>query len=194
MLYSPHKWGVNTLNERIKKLRKGLDLTQQEFANRLGTTRNNIAGYEVGRRSPSEAVISLICKTFNVSETWLRTGEGEMFVPSPNGVLDELAQKYGLSVRGKVIVEKFLDMNPDVQEAVASYIEEVAAAFSSAGTTAAPAFAPAHIPTIEEEARAEAEQQSRLIYQQILSEKKAAAGMLSESSGPPAGGGTAKQA
>ena len=194
MLYSPHKWGVNTLNERIKKLRKGLDLTQQEFANRLGTTRNNIAGYEVGRRSPSEAVISLICKTFNVSETWLRTGEGERFVPSPNGVLDELAQKYGLSVRGKVIVEKFLDLKPDVQEAVASYIEEVAAAFSSAGTTAAPAFAPAHIPTIEEEARAEAEQQSRLIYQQILSEKKAAAGMLSESSGPPAGGGTAKQA
>ena len=194
MLYSPHKWGVNTLNERIKKLRKGLDLTQQEFANRLGTTRNNIAGYEVGRRSPSEAVISLICKTFNVSETWLRTGEGEMFVPSPNGVLDELAQKYGLSVRGKVIVEKYLDLKPDVQEAVASYIEEVAAAFSSAGTTAAPAFAPAHIPTIEEEARAEAEQQSRLIYQQILSEKKAAAGMLSESSGPPAGGGTAKQA
>ena len=194
MLYSPHKWGVNTLNERIKKLRKGLDLTQQEFANRLGTTRNNIAGYEVGRRSPSEAVISLICKTFNVSETWLRTGEGEMFVPSPNGVLDELAQKYGLSVRGKVIVEKFLDLKPDVQEAVASYIEEVAAAFSSAGTTAAPAFAPAHIPTIEEEARAEAEQQSRLIYQQILSEKKAAAGMLSESSGPLAGGGTAKQA
>ena len=194
MLYSPHKWGVNTLNERIKKLRKGLDLTQQEFANRLGTTRNNIAGYEVGRRSPSEAVISLICKTFNVSETWLRTGEGEMFVPSPNGVLDELAQKYGLSVRGKVIVEKFLDLKPDVQEAVASYIEEVAAAFSSAGTTAAPAFAPAHIPTIEEEARAEAEQQAQLIYQQILSEKRAAAGMLSESSGPLAGGGTAKQA
>ena len=194
MLYSPHKWGVNTLNERIKKLRKGLDLTQQEFANRLGTTRNNIAGYEVGRRSPSEAVISLICKTFNVSETWLRTGEGEMFVPSPNGVLDELAQKYGLSVRGKVIVEKFLDLKPDVQEAVASYIEEVAAAFSSAGTTAAPAFAPAPIPTIEEEARAEAERQTQLIYEQILSEKKAAAGMLSESSGPPAGGGTAKQA
>ena len=71
---------MNTLNERIKKLRKGLDLTQQEFADRLGTTRNNIAGYEVGRRSPSEAVISLICKTFNGSETWLRTGEGEMFV------------------------------------------------------------------------------------------------------------------
>lgn len=186
---------MNTLNERIKKLRKGLDLTQQEFADCLGTTRNNIAGYEVGRRSPSEAVISLICKTFNVSETWLRTGEGEMFLPFPNGVLDELVQKYSLSTRGKVIVEKFLDLNPDVQEAVAAYIEEVAAAFSDDGTTATvPVFVPAHIPTIEDEARAEANQQAQLIYQQILSEKKAAAGMLQESSGPLAGGGTAKQA
>ena len=184
---------MNTLNERIKKLRKVFDLTQQEFAEKIGTARNNIAGYETGKRSPSEAVVSLICKTFNVSEAWLRTGEGEMFAPSPNGVLDELAQKYGLSTRGKVIVEKFLDLKPEVQEA--PYIEEVAAAFSDAGTSApVPVFAPAHIPTIEEEARAEAEQQAKLIYQQILSEKKAAAGMLSESSGPLAGGGTAKQA
>ena len=186
---------MNTLNERIKKLRKVFDLTQQEFAEKIGTARNNIAGYETGKRSPSEAVVSLICKTFNVSEAWLRTGEGEMFAPSPNGVLDELAQKYGLSTRGKVIVEKFLDLKPEVQEAVAAYIEEVAAAFSDVGTSApVPVFAPAHIPTIEEEARAEANQQTQLIYQQILSEKKAAAGMLSESSGPLAGGGTARQA
>lgn len=59
------------MNERIKKLRKALDLTQQDFANRLGTTRDNIAGYETGRRSPSVAVISLICREFDVSETWL---------------------------------------------------------------------------------------------------------------------------
>ena len=186
--------GVNILNERIKKVRKILDLTQQEFADRLSIKRNTVATYETGKSNPSDAAVVLICKTFNISEMWLRTGEGEMFVPSPNGVLDELAQKYGLSVRGKVIVEKFLDLKPDVQEAVASYIEEVAAAFSSAGTTAAPAFAPAPIPTIEEEARAEAERQTQLIYEQILSEKKAAAGMLSESSGPLAGGGTARQA
>ena len=183
------------MNERLKKLRKALDLTQQEFADRIGVKRNTIATYEIGRNTPLDAVIASICREFNVSETWLRTGEGEMFLPSPNGVLDELVQKYGLSTRGKVIVEKFLDLNPDVQEAVAVYIEEVAAAFSDDGTTATvPVFAPAHIPTIEDEARAEANQQAQLIYQQILSEKKAAAGMLPDSSGPLAGGGTAKQA
>ena len=68
------------MNERLKKLRKTLDLTQQEFANRLNVGRNNIAGYETGKRSPSDAVISLICREFNVSEEWLRNGVGEMFI------------------------------------------------------------------------------------------------------------------
>lgn len=63
---------------RLKELRTYLNLTQQEFADRLGTSRNNIAGYEIGRRSPSDAVISLICKEFNVNEEWLKTGNGEM--------------------------------------------------------------------------------------------------------------------
>ena len=57
-----------------------LDLTQQEFANKLGSTRDNIGGYETGRRNPSAAVISLICTKFNVNEDWLRTGNGEMFI------------------------------------------------------------------------------------------------------------------
>ena len=70
-----------TLGERMKKVRKMLDLTQQGFADRIGSKRNTIATYEMGRTEPSAVVISLICKEFNVSETWLRTGEGEMFIP-----------------------------------------------------------------------------------------------------------------
>lgn len=68
------------MNERIKKLRKTLDLTQQEFADRLGIKRNTVATYESGRNEPIDAVISLICREFNVNEEWLRNGTGEMFV------------------------------------------------------------------------------------------------------------------
>ena len=68
------------MDERIKLIRKKLELTQQEFADKLGIARNNIAGYETCKRSPSDAVISLICTKFNINEEWLRTGEGEMFV------------------------------------------------------------------------------------------------------------------
>ena len=67
------------IKDRIKQLRKAKGLTQFEFADRLKVSRNNIAGYETGRTEPSGSAISLICRTFSVSETWLRTGEGEMF-------------------------------------------------------------------------------------------------------------------
>lgn len=68
------------LNERIKTLRKKvLNLTQEEFANRISSAQTTIAGYENGSREPSNIVISSICREFGVNEIWLRTGEGEMF-------------------------------------------------------------------------------------------------------------------
>lgn len=69
-----------TINQRIKNLRRALDLTQQGFADRIGMKRNTVASYEIDRNGPSNSVISLICKEFNVNETWLRTGDGEMFI------------------------------------------------------------------------------------------------------------------
>ena len=68
------------MGERIKELRKALGLTQQEFANRIKVKRNTVATYEMGRSTPSDAAISLICREFNVNENWLRTGEGQMFI------------------------------------------------------------------------------------------------------------------
>lgn len=77
------------MKDRLKELRKELGLTQEKFAERLRMKRNSIANYEIGRNEPIDAVISLICKEYNVNETWLRTGEGEMFVPLPEE--DEVA-------------------------------------------------------------------------------------------------------
>ena len=67
------------MDERIKELRQVLGLTQQAFADKLSTSRSNIANYEVRKNFPSDAVISLICREFNVNEEWLRNGTGEMF-------------------------------------------------------------------------------------------------------------------
>ncbi len=70
------------MNERLKKLRKTLELTQQEFADRIGIKRNTLATYESGRNEPIDAVVSLICREFNVNEDWLRNGgsDDDMFV------------------------------------------------------------------------------------------------------------------
>ena len=72
------------MNERLKKLRTKLGLTQQEFADKINIKRGAIANYEIGRNEPIDAVISLICREFSVNENWLRTGAGgdeNMFIP-----------------------------------------------------------------------------------------------------------------
>ena len=65
------------MEKRIKQLRKELGLTQQELADKIGIKRTTIATYESGRNTPIDAVISLICREFNVNEEWLREGSGD---------------------------------------------------------------------------------------------------------------------
>lgn len=68
------------MHNRIKELRKALNLTQAAFAEKIGVRQNTVAIYE-GGNVPKDTVITLICREFGVSETWLRTGEGDMFTP-----------------------------------------------------------------------------------------------------------------
>lgn len=119
------------MKDRIRKLRKTLDLTQQEFADKIGVKRNTVAQYETGRNEPTATVLSLICREFNVNEEWLRTGSGEMFKASPSSALDALAEEYGLSDAAYVMVEKFVNLKPEAQETIFNYVREVAAAFQS---------------------------------------------------------------
>lgn len=69
------------MQNRIKELRKSLGLNQAEFSKRLGIASNTISTYETGVRPVPESIILSIVREFGCSETWLRTGEGEMFRP-----------------------------------------------------------------------------------------------------------------
>lgn len=66
------------MNERIKKIRKELGLTQEDFSSKIGLSRNFIAQIETGAKNPSERTILDICREYNINEVWLRTGKGEM--------------------------------------------------------------------------------------------------------------------
>lgn len=70
---------VITLRERIAFVRKTLKMNQDDFAKKIGLTKNYISLVETGGRVPSERTILDICREFNVNEYWLRTGDGEMF-------------------------------------------------------------------------------------------------------------------
>lgn len=70
------------MNDRIKKLRKELDLTQQKFGAAISVKGNTVAQWESGRNEPPDSSITLICREFNVNEDWLRNGTGDMFLPA----------------------------------------------------------------------------------------------------------------
>ena len=157
-----------TMGERIKKMRKGLNLTQQEFASQIGTTQNVLANYESGRRNPSASAFNNICKTFNVSETWLRTGEGDMKAPGPEESVDELIQEHGLDNLDRQIILEFIKLKPEDRESVKRYVRNLAQ----------------HLPAVEQAAQPmtieqEVDQEVERYRQQLLSEKKQASQALS---------------
>lgn len=161
------------MNERIKKLRKVLDLTQQEFADKLSIKRNTVATYETGKSNPSDAAVILICRVFNVSETWLRTGEGEMFIAREEDPLSELVRQRGLTFSDRVLVEKFLDLKPESRQAVIDYMEKVVAALSQSQPEAEP----------EEDPEADIERQVEDFRRRLILEKKQADGPFPSSGG-----------
>ena len=69
------------MHTRISKIIESLGLKKSEVAKRLGISGTFVSELCSGAKSPSDRTISDICREFNVNETWLRTGEGEMFVP-----------------------------------------------------------------------------------------------------------------
>lgn len=158
------------MEERLKELRKSLKLTQQEFADRIGVKRNTIAQYESGRNAPIDAVITLICRTYGVNETWLRTGEGEMFQPkSRNDELLDYARRIAEGDPGSIRA-KILTAMTRLTDAQWEVLAQVAAQFLAEAQSQ-----PSHEPTIDERVEA--------YRQELLAEEK---GAEKSSPSPPA--------
>lgn len=86
------------MNNRFKRLRKDeLRMTQKEFAAKINLSENFVWMIEKGERVPSDRTILDICREFNVNETWLRTGEGEMFNDMSRA--DRLSSEFGRLMR-----------------------------------------------------------------------------------------------
>ena len=75
---------MNSLNTRIKELRKFLNLSQEEFGARLGVTNAAISRLESGARGATEQILLSIKREFGASYLWLTTGEGSMFEDGGN--------------------------------------------------------------------------------------------------------------
>lgn len=78
--------------DRIAAIIKERGLTKSAFAKKINVSQPFVTQLTSGDSSPSGRTISDICREFDVSETWLRTGEGEMFVPlTRNQIITDFA-------------------------------------------------------------------------------------------------------
>lgn len=71
---------METIGDRIAACIKAKGLTKSAFAERINVGQPFISNLCTGKKLPSDRTIRDICDKFGVDETWLRTGEGEMFV------------------------------------------------------------------------------------------------------------------
>lgn len=115
------------MHERIRKLRRILDLTQEKFAERIGIKRNTVATYESGRNEPVDSVVALICREFHVNEEWLRNGTGEMFAQDSEDEMQALTEKYSLSAADRILIEKFVNLKADTRNAILEFMADVVA-------------------------------------------------------------------
>lgn len=105
---------VVSLSNRVKAIRESLKLSQREFGEKLGVSRDVISNIEYNRVPPKELLLRHICELYNVNQHWLETGEGEMF----NGDLNEVS-KYDEAF------QIFKSLRPDFQDYALNQIKKL---------------------------------------------------------------------
>lgn len=114
----------NMISKRIKELRRALNMTQTEFSKALGLTQGHMTSIENGKRNITGRTVMSICRTYNVNEEWLRSGEGEMFAVAGKNSLKQLIKEYHLDRREAVMLEAFLEMAPKQRRVFTGFLEQ----------------------------------------------------------------------
>lgn len=105
-----------TQGERVKEIRKSLDLTLEKFGEKLGVTKTTISRIEKGINNLTEQMTISICREYNVNYDYLTCGDGEMFDDLPQTVIDELCAQYNLSDSEKAIIEMYVSLPEDFRQ------------------------------------------------------------------------------
>ena len=112
------------MKERIKEIRKKSGLSQTEFAERIGLTKNYISLLETGVRVPSERTIGDVCREFNVNREWLVSGIGDMRAPEKTDAITEVCRQYGAGDAVTKVLQAVLEVKPDIRDPFMEYVLE----------------------------------------------------------------------
>ncbi len=115
----------DTINNRIKLVRKHFDLTMDTFGDKIGIKKSSVSLIESGKNNPSEQTLMLICKEFGVDYLWLTTGKGEMLPPSDDEVMAKFDSiMFGEKDTHKIILKTLLDMDEEKLKVFDEFIEK----------------------------------------------------------------------
>ena len=112
-----------TINERVKEVRSHEGMTMERFGECIGVQRSAVSKIEKGIVGVSEQVIRLICREFHVSEQWLRTGEGDMYMPEQDDFLGKLVKEYDLDPLRARFMRSFLELDTDEMQSVLKFMK-----------------------------------------------------------------------
>lgn len=122
-------------NNRIKTLRKHLNLNQAEFGQKIGLKNGAISWMEKEGNTITKQNIKIICDTFNVSENWLLNGEGEMFRPADEpDILDRLQQELKLTSQEMEIIRTFVELSPEQRRMGIEFVQTFTSKLSDAAS------------------------------------------------------------
>lgn len=114
------------MHDRIKDIRKALDMTQTEFAQRIGIKQNSLANIEIGRRNASNQVVTSICREFGVNLDYLLHGTGPMFAPKEATALDRIDQLLGGGNEFvKAVFVELADLSDDEWQMLHDFVQRV---------------------------------------------------------------------
>lgn len=114
--------------ERLRALRKALGLSMSEFGKAIGLSHSGLSSIESKTRNVTEKHIKLVCAAFpQVSENWLRYGEGDMFRQNDNDYIDTVCENLGLDDVARSMLRAYVQLDSQSKRIVSDYIRNAAA-------------------------------------------------------------------
>ena len=105
---------MQEINQRVKLLRKHLNLNQKDFSKKLGIAQTSLSLIETGKNTLTEQNIRLICLTFSINEDWLRFGEGQIVNYKQKSPQKEAEMSYF-----------FQSLSAPMQDAVLNFVKNI---------------------------------------------------------------------
>jgi transcriptional regulator with XRE-family HTH domain len=107
-------------NERLKEIRKSLELTQREFSDALDIKQGSYSDVERGKAGISAVLLKNLIRRFRINPLWLCEGEGAMFIDKPDDISklppNRVSRSSGLPLQKSTDKNHLIELQEQVEQ------------------------------------------------------------------------------